>query len=178
MVNAGTFRDDLYFRIAQARVRLPGLVDRTEDIRPLIQHFLASLPPDVRAARSISPEALESVAGRRFSGNVRELKNVVERLAMLADGPVITMVDVSHDRALSTGARLPPPAEGGGPRLDDPLEPFKDAKRTVVDRFEREYLTRVLARAGTNVSRAAALAGVERQTLRDLLKKHRMRGDE
>ena len=55
---------------------------------------------------------------------------------------------------------------------------FKEAKRTLVDDFERDYLARLLARAGTNVSRAASLAGIERQTLRDLLKKHGLRGDE
>jgi DNA-binding NtrC family response regulator len=181
MVNAGTFREDLYFRLAQARVRLPALRERAEDIKPLVQHALGEIPWSVRAARAIENDALETLASRRYAGNVRELKSTVERLAMLADGPSITMADLVMDRVLA-GARAPrlraPPAVPTERQDGAPIEAFKEAKRTLVDDFERDYLARLLARAGTNVSRAASLAGIERQTLRDLLKKHGLRGDE
>jgi DNA-binding NtrC family response regulator len=190
MINAGTFREDLYYRLAQARVRLPSLAERPEDLRPLAQHFLASLPPSVRAARSIDADALEALVARPFAGNVRELRGVVERLALLAEGATVTLDDVVMDRMLATGrkgslarasamaARAREDAAATPPTVgDEAIEPFKVAKRTVVDEFERAYLAKLLARAGTNISRAAALAGIERQSLRDLLERHGLRGE-
>ncbi len=186
LVNRGTFREDLYFRLAQARVRMPSLREREEDIKPLVQHFLSSIPWDVQAARAITSDALESIAQRSFPGNVRELKSTVERVAMLAEGPTITAQDlaferlIAADRTASSARALPAAAESEAKESDPnaPLEPFKEAKRTVIDEFERGYLSRLLAKAGTNISRAAALAGIERQSLRDLLKRHGLRGDD
>ena len=184
LVNSGAFREELYFRIARARIRLPSLAERPEDVKPLVQHFLSTLPWGVPAARAIESDAREAMAQRSYAGNVRELRSAVERAAALAEGPSITLADLAFERALDEGRRAgthhvevpsdPPIA------MDDDgsaLEPFKEAKRTVVDEFERAYLDRLLARAGKNVSRAAALAGIERQSLRDLLKRHGLRGD-
>ncbi len=177
MVNRHAFREDLYFRIAQTRVRLPALHERAEDVKPLVQFFIAGLSSRVKAARAIANDALDAMAAREYSGNVRELKNTVERLAMLAAGPTITLADLTFDRMID-GAR-------GGRRRGDvapsdstPIEPFKEAKRTVIDEFEKGYVARLLARTGTNVSRAASLAGIERQSLRDLLKKHGLGGED
>ncbi|MDB4994383.1 MAG: hypothetical protein JWM74_1815 [Myxococcaceae bacterium] len=199
LVNQGTFREDLYYRLAQARVRLPTLMERPEDIKPLVQHFLAKIPWDVEAARAITNEALESIATRSFPGNVRELKTTVERVAMLAEGATIAPGDLAFERILAVergrtaprGMRmsaLPPQPSSQSesqrasqpslpPSADDAIENFKDAKRTLIDDFEKGYLARLLARAGTNISRAASLAGIERQSLRDLLKKHGLRGE-
>jgi DNA-binding NtrC family response regulator len=187
LVNRGTFREDLYFRLAQARVRMPSLRERPEDIKPLVQHFLATLPPDVHAARAITKEALDAIAQRTFPGNVRELRSTVERVAMLAEGPTITEQDlaferlIAADRSAQSSRSLGEIEEKLGTPSDDPnapLEPFKEAKRTVIDEFEKAYLARLLARAGTNISRAAALAGIERQSMRDLLKRHGLRGED
>jgi DNA-binding NtrC family response regulator len=185
LVNRGTFREDLYFRLAQARVRMPSLRERPDDIKPLVQHLLSSIPWDVQAARAITSDALDSIAERSFPGNVRELKATVERVAMLAEGPTITVQDLAFERLIATdrsSSRLltaeDATADARGDDVSSPLEPFKEAKRTVIDEFEKGYLTRLLARAGTNISRAAALAGIERQSLRDLLKRHGLRGDD
>src|SRR5262249_46161944 len=86
LVNRGAFREDLYFRLAQARVRMPSLREHPEDIKPLVQHFLSTLPLDVQAARAITKDALDAIAQRNFPGNVRELRSTVERVAMLAEG--------------------------------------------------------------------------------------------
>src|SRR5690606_29239928 len=128
----------------------------------------------------------EAVAKRAFPGNVRELKTVVERAAMLAEGPTITMDDlaferlIAADRSAESSRSLPDASETNASAADPsaPLEGFKEAKRTVIDEFEKAYLARLLARTGTNISRAAALAGIERQSLRDLLKRHGLRGDD
>jgi DNA-binding NtrC family response regulator len=190
LVNRGAFREDLYFRLAQARVRMPAVRERVEDIKPLVQHFLSSIPWDVQAARAITSDALDAIAQRSFPGNVRELKSTVERVAMLAEGPTITAQDLAFERLIAADRsaassrnagdevekEMVKPSEAADPNA--PLEPFKEAKRTVIDEFEKAYLSRLLARAGTNISRAAALAGIERQSLRDLLKRHGLRGDD
>ncbi|MFO0737159.1 MAG: sigma 54-interacting transcriptional regulator [Labilithrix sp.] len=169
LVNRGAFLEGLYLRLAQARIHMPALLEHAEDIKPLVQHFLSLLPFDARAARAIEPGALEALARRTYAGNVRELRAVVERAALLAGGPTIESADLAFGRALE--ARRPSDPLSA----EAPIESFKEAKRTVIDEFEREYLERLLSRAGTNVSKAAALAGIERQSLRDLLKRHGLR---
>lgn len=185
MINQGRFREDLYYRLAQARVSIPALKDRADDIPLLVYHFLQRLPPGVQGARAISQEALAELVRREYAGNVRELKSSVERAAMMAEGAVITGADLAFERMLlgerhRMPAAPPPPAERASvpPSPDQPLTPFKEAKRTLIDEFERDYLSRLLKRTGNNLSRAAALAGIERHYLRDLFRKHGLRSDE
>ena len=185
MINQGKFREDLYYRLAQARTVIPPMRERPEDIPLLVYHFLQRLPAG-QGARQISPEALAELQRREYAGNVRELKSTVERAAMMAEGAVITNADLAFERMLSgERARAPspasaPPAQGPAsvPNANDPIAPFKEAKRTLIDEFEKDYLSRLLQRTGNNLSRAAALAGIERHYLRDLFRKHGLRSDE
>ncbi len=178
MVNEGTFREDLYYRIAQANVHIPPLSERMSDFGLLVDHFLRSIPARTRAARSITKDALDALATRCFPGNLRELQSTVERLALLAEGPMINATELAFERLLST-ARTGVPAgpvhvqrqNGSGP-----IPPFKDAKQTLIDEFERSYLERLIKRTGFNISRAAALAGLQRHNLRQVLKKHGLHG--
>jgi DNA-binding NtrC family response regulator len=186
-INQGTFREDLYYRLAQARVPLPALRDRSEDIPLLVRHLLERLPETGRSARSISNEALKELCQRDYAGNVRELRHTVERAAMLAAGDTILPSDLAFERMLMGECRrsgsvttevadpdesmLPPPAADGS------MPMFKEAKRTAIEEFERDYLARLLSRAGNNLSRASALAGVERHHLRDLLRKRGLWGE-
>jgi len=177
MVNRGEFREDLYYRLAAARVVMPPLARRPEDVRALAQHFLALIPFDVQAARAITPEALDLIASRPFRGNVRELRSTIERVAMIAEGASITAADLAFEGILVQKDRDRRPVLVSTPAAQEKEDPdeiaaFKDAKRTAIDEFERAYLERLLQRTGTNISRAAGVAGVERQTLRELLKKH------
>lgn len=184
MVNNGTFREDLFYRLAGSTVRIPPLRERPQDVPLLVQHFLAQLARSKQPiARSIAPDALAELGTRDYRGNVRELKATVERLAKLADGPVISSDDLRFDRMLAVerarntamqpdGPDEPPEPQQVAPAPHVPLEPFKDAKRTAIDDFERRYLQRLLERSGRNLSKAAALAGLERHNLRELLRKH------
>lgn len=190
MVNSGTFREDLYYRLAPSTVWMPTLDERREDIGLLIQHSLRCIPQEVRAARTITHEAVEALSARSFPGNVRELQSTVERLAILADGPMITTGDLAFERMLEAArqrnyaplrrsgaaeelmSQTPLGSQGASPVPSQTLEPFKTAKRTVIDEFEHAYLMRLLERAGQNLTRAAAIAGLERHNLRELLKKH------
>jgi DNA-binding NtrC family response regulator len=174
-INQKRFREDLYYRLAQARISIPSLSERPEDIPVLIQHFLERLPPSARCARSISDEALSELSRRDFPGNVRELRHTVERAAMLAAGETILPSDLAFERMLmgecSRASRSA--TESTDPAAGDTALPlFKEAKRTLIDEFERDYLERLVTRAGKNLSRASALAGIERHHLRDLLRKH------
>jgi DNA-binding NtrC family response regulator len=177
MINQGSFREDLYYRLAQARVVVPPLRDRPDDIPVLVRHFLSQLPPGTRAARAIGEEALAELCRRDYPGNVRELRSTVVRVAVTAEGELITPADLVFERMLS-GERAK--AEGDAPLPD--AEPsfgrFKDEKRMVIDEFERGYLERLLLRSGGNVSRAASVAGLERHHLRDLFRKHGLRGSD
>ena len=166
MVNQGQFRDDLYYRLAQTRVVLPSLTERREDIELLATEFLRRLPRNAPCARSLSREAMSELGARDYPGNVRELKNTVERAAYMCDGPVIRPQDLAFERMLERGRDQKPDS------TIDEVPEFKGAKRTAVDDFERDYLERLMAKTGGNIAMAAGLAGIERHYLRSLLKKH------
>lgn len=177
MVNRGTFREDLYYRLAQATIRMPSLAERADDIPLLAQHFLMNLPSEVPAARAINAEALAMLCARSFPGNVRELRSTIERLAMLGEGPVISAADMTFERILAVARTRAPRPESeqsvvSRSESSEPIEPFKEAKRTMVDEFERSYLQRLVERTQRNLSQAAQIAGLERHNLRELLKKH------
>lgn len=168
MVNQGQFRDDLYYRLAQTRLELPALVERRDDIEPLVASFLRRLPRKIACARSISREALAELAARDWPGNVRELKATVERAALMCDGPVIRPQDLAFERLLERSREIP----SGDDTDSDEVPDFKGAKRTAIDDFERDYLVRLVTKTNHHMGLAASLAGIERHYLRALLKKH------
>jgi DNA-binding NtrC family response regulator len=100
---------------------------------------------------------------------VRELKNVIERAASLADGPEITADDLAFH---PTGASPPPGPSSGGAGVAYTSTNFKEAKQEVLDRFERKFLSGLIESTEGNISKAAASAGLTRFHLRELLKKH------
>jgi DNA-binding NtrC family response regulator len=188
-VNRGRFREDLYYRLAVARVHVPPLRERREDIEPLIEHFL-SITPNADGAR-LSPETVELMKKHDWPGNVRELRNVIERALLLSEPPMGAVTD--------GGLRAPPPtAEDGHPdsaeaQAGDPAayaamvtprgremleiaidtrSPFKEAKQALVTEFERRYIRRLLAEHGGNISAAARVAGIDRMSIHKML--HRL----
>jgi DNA-binding NtrC family response regulator len=173
MINEGRFRDDLYHRLAQVRVEVLPLDERRADIEGLVLHFLRALPSEVAAARAISPEAMADLLQRRFPGNVRELRNVVERAARMAEGAVILPSDLAFDRILERGRGAAPPLLD-----DDRIDDFKAAKQTAIDDFECAYLLRLRERGAGSLRRATLIAGVQRHYLRALYRKHGIAVDE
>ncbi len=178
MVNLGTFREDLYYRLTGASIWMPPLSERREDLGALVEHFLTTLKWNGPAARAIAPEALEVLSTWPFRGNVRELIHTVSRLAQLAAGAVISTEDLAFERLLNAERRRPIPPTPVAmeptpvPAVDTSIQLYKDAKRTTLDEFERGYLQRLMVRAEGNLSHAALIAGLERHNLRELLKKH------
>ncbi len=188
-VNRGRFREDLYYRLAVARVHVPPLRERREDIEPLIEHFL-SITPNANGAR-LSPETVELMKKHDWPGNVRELRNVIERALLLSEPPMGAVTD--------GGLRAPSPVAENGPDAAnvqasgdpaayaavvtprgremfeiaiDTRSPFKEAKQALVTEFERRYIRRLLAEHGGNISAAARVAGIDRMSIHKML--HRL----
>jgi transcriptional regulator with GAF, ATPase, and Fis domain len=147
-IKAGRFREDLYYRIAAAQVRVPPLRDRLDDLELLVGHFLSQHTPP-RDLAGVSPDVWRMFRAHRWPGNVRELQNAVRRLAVLPE------------QALA----------GDGGAVGAPL-PLRAARSAAGDEFERAYLAQLLAASGGNVTHAAALAEVSRQMIQKLMRKH------
>ena len=175
-VEAGRFRQDLYYRLSVVRIKLPPLRERKGDIPRLVEHFLQhgqfNRGRDGRMRiRAVSREAMDLLLAYDWPGNVRELHNVVERAASLAGGQVLEVSDLPEHLLGAGGTRITSPPQPGRPAV--PLDaPFKDAKEQWVALFERQYLQALLSEHDGNISRAARAAGIDRKHLRSLLQKH------
>ncbi len=165
-VNRGSFRSDLWYRLATVKLTIPPLRDRPEDIPRLVEHFWSELAPD--AASHPPRELVERLARLRWPGNVRELRSAVER-AILFDDPT-AMPDGEHDGDHDGG----PDHAHTGPGAPDPSQPFRAAKARATEAWERAYLGALITAHGGNISRAARAARMNRNHLRDLLVRHRI----
>ena len=172
MVAAGSFRADLFFRLATARLRVPALRERIADVPDLARTLLERLEGD--DAPRISEDALAALARRDWPGNVRELRNTIEVAAALCRGDVIVASDVQRPGAPIPTPSVSPSAPTASPEPTTPGRRglFRDEKAEVLDRFEREYLAEVFEQHDGNITRSAAMAGLERHHFRALLKKH------
>ncbi len=170
-VNAGRFREDLFYRLSVVVIEMPPLRERPEDVPLLARAFARDLhgedAPDALAGLD-APALLR----HPWPGNVRELRNLVDRAFYAPARPV----DLAA--ALAAG-RLGARAAEEGPALGavDASQPFKEEKARLVDAFERRYLAALLERNGGNVSRSAREAGIERAYLQRLVKKFGLRAD-
>jgi transcriptional regulator with GAF, ATPase, and Fis domain len=180
-VSAGRFRQDLYFRLAVVVVRIPPLRTRAGDVRMLAEHIqdelarkrvAAGLPPLAR----LDERAMAMLLRYDFPGNVRELRNVVERWAVLgAVGQPGDPAAWGAGAAAPSGDRASTP---GGSDVDGALLslPYHEAKDAWVERFERAYLTALLERCDGNVSKAAREAGVDRRHVQRMMGRFGMKG--
>jgi DNA-binding NtrC family response regulator len=151
----GGFRSDLYYRLAVVTLHVPPLRDRGRDIILLARHFLELCHRDRLPLCRLTGDAINVLMAYAWPGNVRELAHCVARCALRAKGGVIRGEDVELD--IGMGARQ----EG---REDIEMwKPYKAARRTCLDHFNRDYLHQALIRAGGNVSEAARNSGIGRQ---------------
>jgi DNA-binding NtrC family response regulator len=178
-VQRGTLREDLLYRLRVVPIKLPPLRKRAEDIPLLANHFLSHFWDRHRQPGEPPPRfsdaSIDFLRSRPWRGNVRELQNVIEQLAVLAEaGAVVTAEDVPM---YDDGAPVQAATLGGFP-VSVMTESFHTAKDKLVAHFEKEYLTQLVARAGSNMSKAARLASIDRTTLYRLMEKHGFRRDE
>jgi len=144
-VKRGTFREDLYYRLATLTLRVPPLRERGEDVVVLARGFLRSFGEAYRtAARGFTPAALSAIRRHPWPGNVRELENRIKKAVVLSDGTLVRAEDLDF-----TPEALPP------------LTPLQEAK----DEFERRYVLEALSRHGGNRARTARALGVDPRTV-------------
>ncbi|MDP3501004.1 MAG: sigma 54-interacting transcriptional regulator [Myxococcales bacterium] len=163
-IQAGNFREDLYFRLSVINIQLPPLRQRREDVPIIIRKALAE--PDVvtrHGKKRVMPAAMAVLQGYSWPGNIRELVNVVSHVLTFSDGEEI---DVSHLPARLQGQQKEQPLP-----FNEHLS-FKDAKEQLLENFEREYITQVLKRCDGNISRAARESGLHRKSVERLVKKY------
>ena len=149
-IRRGSFREDLYFRLAVVPITVPPLRDRPEDIPLLAAHFLREASARFgRKPKSLSSAAIEALQAYRWPGNVRELKNLIERLMILSPADEIRREDLPAEMRDGVAEAIPPGA------------PLREAR----DDFERRYILAALKRHRGNVSRAAEALDLERSNL-------------
>jgi len=156
-VQTGRFREDLYYRINVVPIHLPSLRERREDIPVLVQHFTRDITQRLgMTAKSFSPRALEVLQSRPWKGNVRELKNVVERAVVLARPSILEEADLflGQGPAPAEGARASSSAAGG------------------LRAMEKEAILETLKQTGGNRTRTAKILGISVRTLRNKLKEY------
>jgi len=175
MVDEGTFRPDLYFRLNVVPVELPPLQERPTDIQQLMEHFLrlrVRTKQEGVGPRSFSPAALELLQHYSWPGNVRELKNLVERLVVMVESSTIR-VEHLPDHIVRPSS---PPATNI-PRTNAELKTMKQALREhMFDEIECAFVRAALRRNNWNVSRAARETGMLRPNFHALMRKHNIRG--
>ena len=181
-INHGRFREDLYYRISVVKVLLPPLRERLEDMDLLVDNFLAQLPGGDKV--KLHERTMANLRNHDYPGNVRELRNLLERAVIMA-GDLSTNIppaldDVSDAAATATSpgtasataeAATAPPAPST-PHMQVPIDvhvPFKLAKQRMVEEFERRFLELLLEEHGGNVSRAARATGLDRMTVHKMI---------
>ncbi len=176
-VTAGTFRADLYYRLCLFYMRLPPLRQRREDILPLATHFLMKHAPKGRCALQLTLEACTALLSYDWPGNVRELENVVLRASHLCHTDTIDVQDLgpaSHTQRPTnhTPDLSPEWPTNNAHAFSTEKCTLKGLKKQLIDRFERDYLCRLLVGHHGNVTQAARAAGKERRELGKLLRKY------
>ena len=163
-IQAGNFREDLYFRLSVINISLPPLRQRREDIPWILKRALAE--PEVLqkyGRKRFSPEALSLLMAYAWPGNVRELMNVLSHVLTFSEGEEILP---SHLPARVQGQQKEAPVP-----FNEHLS-FKEAKEQLLENFEREYIGSVLKRCEGNISRAARESGLHRKSIERLVKKY------
>ncbi|RPH99384.1 MAG: sigma-54-dependent Fis family transcriptional regulator, partial [Zetaproteobacteria bacterium] len=157
-IEKGSFREDLFFRLSVIPLHVAPLRDRVEDIPALVQHFLDTLARENNfRRRRITPRAMEALQRHRWKGNIRELRNTVERSLIMTSGDAIDLADLPD--AVRVDPRPAPPDNGGDASVSaGTLREFKESA-------ERLFLVQKLRESGWNISRTAEVIGTPRSNL-------------
>ncbi len=154
MIGAGTFREDLFYRLAEIVVRIPGLAERHGDAVLLAKAFLKRFSAEMNpAVTGFAPDALAAIDGHDWPGNVRELENRVKRAVIMADGKLVGAADLDFDE-----------------ETEEPSDVLN--LKTAREQSDRRVIRHALARSEGNISSTAKMLGISRPTLYDLLKQY------
>jgi DNA-binding NtrC family response regulator len=172
MVAAGTFRDDLYYRINIFPIHAPALRERKDDIPVLAYHFLKAFSAELgKKVTDISEGAMSALVNYSWPGNVRELENVMQRAAILTSDNIIRQAHLVNILDLSQ-----PQSDLAAPRTGDELKRVKKAAREkVVEDIEKQFVLEALKRNDWNVTKSAEDTGMQRPNFQALMKKYMIR---
>ena len=163
-VNTGQFRLDLFFRVAVVKLDVPPLRARLDDLELLITHFLREAGSDATVAQLFPKDVLTTLRAHQWPGNVRELRNLVEATLAMGEPPTLEAEAVPNEGATAT-------------TFPGPERTYKEARAEVLQRFEHEYLQKLLALTKGNVSAASRHAKMDRSHLIELLQRHGLRDE-
>ena len=175
-INNNNFREDLFYRLNVVPIRMSALRERSEDVPELAEHFLEKFNKRLaRKVNGIHPEAMELLKNHRWSGNIRELENVVERTLLFCDGDQIRPEDLPGEISQAGGGGLQQKgarrregsASGGG---EVGKKSLKDVVKSETKRVEKSMIQRALEETGGNVTQAAKLLGISRKGLQIKMK--------
>jgi two-component system, NtrC family, response regulator len=152
MIAAQSFREDLYYRLAEIVIKIPTLAERPGDAGLLARHFMGRYAGMNKEVKGIAPDALAAIDAWGWPGNVRELENRMKRAVIMADGKMVTATDLDLDEAEEDGDVI--------------------NLKAVRETADRRAIRRALSRADGNISNTAKLLGISRPTLYDLLKSY------
>jgi two-component system nitrogen regulation response regulator NtrX len=154
------FREDLFYRLNVVPIHIPPLRARREDVPPLVEHFIRRTSADLgRKPRAVTPDAMKRLAAYSWPGNIRELRNVIERLLIMTEGDTLDLADVEEV--------LPSESD------EEPVTEIKAAR----DRAEREAIASTLKQCGWNVTEAARRLGMDRGYLHRKIKRYGLTRD-
>jgi DNA-binding NtrC family response regulator len=157
LVRQGRFREDLYYRLNVVKIELPPLRDRPEDIPLLAQHFTDKYVRPGETPRQLSPQAMEILLQCRWSGNVRQLENAIERACVTARDGVIRPEDLPPELMTPAAAKMP---------FSIDLErPLPDLLRDVTTDIEQQYIRKALKKSHGNIGRCARICGLSRRSI-------------
>jgi two-component system response regulator AtoC len=186
-IGAGTFRDDLFYRLNVVPIHIPPLRERREDIPLLAEHFLAKFNDRLKKQiGAIAPEAIERLIAYNWPGNIRELENLMERTMLFCEAPAIAVADLppevvaaaaANAAAAGASAGLAPSSSAvpvAAPPSEDISRPvadsLKEAVRAETERVERVLIQRALDETGGNVTQAARKLKISRKSLQTKMK--------
>ncbi len=162
-ITAGSFREDLFYRLNVLGITVPRLEEHKTDIALLVHHYLQKTCSEMQLPlRGISPDALAFISEQPWPGNIRQLINFVRRLVVFSEK---TDIDLNLVRLVASCENS---GQGTVPKQ---LPPYKQAKEKAIAAFARQYVQTVLAQTGGNISQAARLSGLERVSLQKIIKR-------
>jgi DNA-binding NtrC family response regulator len=189
-IRDGRLREDLYYRLNVFTIALPRLVERLEDLPMLVDHFVRDFSrANSKPIGGVDNECLEALKARRWPGNARELRNVIERAVIVSSGPLITIADLPAESALlaSAAPSAPPPpapetsASTPAVQAAEPATPGSPASGLPIGQplreVERQLILKTLEMAGGNRVRAAEILGISPKTLYNKLGRYQAKSD-
>jgi two-component system, NtrC family, response regulator AtoC len=168
LIAAGTFREDLFYRLNVVPIRLPALRERASDIPLLVEHFLTKFNDRLKKhVTGVEPDALDVLGAYSWPGNIRELENVTERAVLFCDAQKVRVDDLPPEVRGGTPSMLPP-AQVTDADLQAALSSeggLKEHVKVAMSRLERELVSRALQQTNGNVTHAARLLKISRKGL-------------